>query len=105
LEFFETEKVFIFFNPDRILKIVGNSPLKPGFFIRSVDSVFVVDSAALRQAFSPSTSVFPRQYHSANATDLSTYLPMTHLIKSLHPIHFVLWGFLCGLCFMVNHDF
>jgi hypothetical protein len=45
----------------------GLPPRRPGFDPGPVHVGFVVDKVALGQVFSPSTSVFPCQFHSAGA--------------------------------------
>jgi hypothetical protein len=45
----------------------GLSPWRPGFDPGSVHVGFVVDKVALGQGFSPSSSVFPCQFHSTSA--------------------------------------
>ena len=47
--------------------VSGLSPRWPNFNPKSFHVRFVVDKAALGQFLSPSTSVFPCQYHIANA--------------------------------------
>jgi hypothetical protein len=45
----------------------GLPPRRPGFHPGSVHVGFVVNKVALGQVFSPSTSVFPCQFHSTGA--------------------------------------
>ena len=45
---------------------------------------FVVDKVALGQGFSPSTSVFPCQYHSTGATLLVKMKKTDHISLQLH---------------------
>jgi hypothetical protein len=47
--------------------VAGLPPRRPGFDPGSVHVGFVVDKVAPGQVFLPSTSVFPRQFHSTGA--------------------------------------
>jgi hypothetical protein len=53
--------------------VAGLSPRRSGFAPGSIHVGFVVDKVALGQVFSPSSSVFPCQYH-------STVALQTHII-------------------------
>jgi hypothetical protein len=50
----------------------GLSPRRPGFAPRSIHVGFVVYKVTLEQVFSPSSSVFPCQYHSTFMNNMSS---------------------------------
>jgi hypothetical protein len=53
--------------------VAGLSPRRSGFAPRSIHVGFVVDKVTLGRVFSPSSSIFPCQYH-------STVALQTHII-------------------------
>jgi hypothetical protein len=60
------------------------SPRKPGFYPGSVCVGFVVEKVALGQVLSPSTSVFPCQFHSTGAPSLKKMKKLIIFITGLH---------------------
>jgi hypothetical protein len=64
--------------------VAGLSPQRPGFDPGSVHMRFVVDKVALRQVFSPRTSVFPCYFHSTGAPLLGKTEKLFIVITGLH---------------------
>ena len=64
--------------------VAGLSPRRTGFDPGSVHVGFVVDSGT-GTGFSPSTSVFPIQFHSTGAPLLGKIKKTDHLSLNLHP--------------------
>jgi hypothetical protein len=64
--------------------VAGLPPGRPGFDPGSVYMGFVVDKVALEQVFSPSTSLFPCQFHSTGAPLHGKTKITDHLSHHLH---------------------